>query len=252
MYGKSYIIMRRTYSGAVFIFFLLFIPSSVFSQDEINKRSIELSFSIGCSIQFFALEHFLQQPSIPRYDGSFTFAGGGNEDGFGVPIAFKVYDTRWGVGLAYEPTIRYDIVKPAGFFLVSGPPSKNVYGLFVDHHFSAYHKFSPTQLLFHKLKKPIPMYVGVGYSMISPGQSYDYSWKLYDKQTQTVTNGSKVDLSFNGIHALFGIQVYKRFSLETKFIHVPQNQIIYKMYQSTNMVIIKVAYQIPVLKREKL
>ncbi len=243
--------MRKIYPSVVLFFFLLSISSLVFSQESIDKRSIELSFSIGCSLQFFAFEHFLQQPNIPRYDGSFTFGGGGNEDGFGVPIAFKVYDTHWGVGLAYEPTIRYDIVKPAGFFLVSGPPSKNVYGLFFDHHFSVYHKFSPTQFLFYKFKKAIPMYVGVGYSVISLNQSYDYSWKLYDKRTQTVTIGSKVDLSFNGIHALFGMQVYKRFSMETKFIHVPQNQIIYKMYQSTNMIIIKGAYQIPILERKK-
>ena len=245
MYGKSYIIMRRTYSSAVLVFFLLFIPSSVFSQDEINKRNLELSFSIGCSIQFFAFPNFLQEPKTPRYEGSFFLAGLGNEEGFGIPIAFKAYDPRWRLGIIYEPIIRYDIVDV-------NPKGPYIFGVFADHHFSVYHKFNFTsQLLPHTVKKPVPMYFGTGYSMISHGQSYDFNWLLYDKQTQTVIKGTRVDLSLNGIHAMIGINIYKRFYLEAKFIHIPQNQIIYKLYQSANMIVIKGAYQIPVFKKKK-
>ena len=247
MISKGYAIIGRTYSCSIAILFLVLIPLLGFSQNENNRQGIELNFSIGCSVQFFAFENFLLQPKTLRYstrNRDFFLAGLGNEDGVGVPITLKVYDPRWHLGLTYEPIIRYDIidVSPAGSYIP---------GVFIDHHFSLYHKFSfVSQLLPNTIKKPIPMYVGMGYSMMSIGQSYDFNWLLYDKQTQSVIEGSKVDLSFSGIHVFLGIHVYKGFHLETKFIHIPQNQIIYKLYQSTNMILIKGAYQITILKRK--
>ncbi len=234
-----------SYYSLVIVLFLQFVPIPGLSQDVSSKQKIEFNFSIGCSVQFFALEQFLLKPTIPRYEGSFFLAGLGNEEGFGIPIAFKAYDPRWRLGIIYEPIIRYDIVDV-------NPKGPYIFGVFADHHFSVYHKFNFTsQLLPHTVKKPVPMYFGTGYSMISHGQSYDFNWLLYDKQTQTVIKGTRVDLSLNGIHAMIGINIYKRFYLEAKFIHIPQNQIIYKLYQSANMLIIKGAYQIPVLKRKK-
>ena len=243
--GNKSSIVRKPYTYGVLTFLLLLIYSTTFSQDEINKQSLELNFSIGCSVQFFAFEHFLQQPNTPRFDrNAFLAIGEANGTGSGLSPALQVYYPRWFVGLKYDAVIRYNIVDPV--------PVPGIYGIIIDHHFSAYHKFNFTsQLLPRKVKKPIAMYVGAGYSMISPGQSYDYNWSMTDRKTLIVKKGSVIDLSFHGVHVMLGAQIYKGFYLETKFIHVPQNQIIYKLYQSANMVIIKGAYQIPVFKKKK-
>ena len=90
--------------------------------------------------------------------------------------------------------------------------------------------------------------VGLGYSFISTWQSYDYSWFAIETKTGTIIRGEVVDLSFSGVHAMRRFIPLNNFGTELKFIHVPQNQLLYKYFQSTNLMMIKVFYKIPLTK----
>ncbi len=235
----------------VFCFVVIFGTVQTFPgfSQENNNQKIQYTLSTGINVQFFAFEHFLQQPNIPRYDGNLIIAGGGNAEGFGVPLNLKIYHTAITLGLSYETVLRYDVTVPGEKFFGNKGGNRDIYGFFADHHFSIFHNFEFDSKLLPMIRKPIPMYVGIGLSLISPGQAYTYAWSFYDRKTQAIEEGSSVKLSYKGIHLMLGAKIYKQFYFEARFLRVPQNQSMYHLYQSSNMMILKGAYQFELRRR---
>ena len=176
-------------------------------------------------------------------DGSF------NSEGLGLPLGIKAYNSNRNVGISYEPVIRYDVIDTEAFLAhKAGRVSTKVERkLFADHHFSIYRKFR-----FSRKAKEKTNYMGVGYSFISPGMSYDHDWIIINYTTGRVTTGSKVNWSFDGFHILYGMKLYKRFHAEGKLMYISPYRLVYNHNLSAMMFFLKATYQFSLEKNAKL
>ena len=221
---------------------LLCCAKETISQSQTVKPKLETFFSFGLSVQAFTLDGLANSGRKNQRIQSSILGGGGNAIGLGLPLNFKLYSWQRNVGISYEPVIRYDVVEPIYFGSVD---DKDKYGVFADHHFTIYRKFR-----FTKKDRERTKYMGAGYSLISPGISFDYEWETVNFTTGKVTRGSKVDLSFDGFHILYGMKVYKRFYTELKLMYIPAYRIIYNQDQASIWFLLKASYQIQLNKKK--
>jgi hypothetical protein len=89
--------------------------------------------------------------------------------------------------------------------------------------------------------------MGIGYSFVSPGQSYKRDWSLTYSNGRVVS-GSHVDLSFSGVHAFYAIKVANRIWAEAKMVYVPEHRIIYEYDLASMMFTLEATYEIPLGK----
>lgn len=162
--------------------------------------------------------------------------------GFGLPMSLQGYSTAHNLGIKYEPVLRYDVVVPEDpFWNSADPKQKEKYGFFADHHFTLYRRFS-----FSKRQYKKKHVIGLGYSFISPGLSYDRNWQIIDLKRGTVTNGNSVDLSFGGIHVLYCLRLYKNLYAANRLLYIQKNAIIYNYSLASMMFFLSVEYQMPI------
>jgi hypothetical protein len=227
---------------------LLFVSlnQTVSAQSLSDSKRVEISLEVGLSYQFFGLPNYWLSPKEPRIERNpFLAIGRVNAIGIGLPVGVNIYNPILKYGLKFDATLRYDEVSPE-FFTRNGK-NKAVYGLFADYHFLIFRNFSVPFTKLHKKFKggKLEIRPGIGYSFISPWQSFDYQWMAIDIQNRKIITGDEVDLSSHGICVSLGLKPTKSIGTEFKFIHISQDQLLYNYYQSSNLMVIKLYYQVP-------
>lgn len=219
---------------AIVTLFLLLIPDILPGQSEEKpKLGSEFSISFGISVQKFFLEQ--KFPSSPNAFLPLTGAEQ-NSEGLGLIIPIELFNTNRNFGILLNPIIRYDIVTPQPF-KGNGLPA-DVYGLFADLHLSLYKKLSLKKVFKNPLK------IGIGYSFISPFQSFE-------EPNPQMLNRKEIDLSFQGYHLFINIPLHSKIYLKQQFIYVPDGQIMYLDYEDRMMYHLSVEINTNIFSRKE-
>lgn len=90
------------------------------------------------------------------------------------------------------------------------------------------------------------MYVGIGFSLISPNLSFEEEYFIIVSAPYTpkVYTGNRVYLQFSGYHLYIGIPIAKSLFIEPKIIYVPKDQIVYRSYWQSMMFQLSTKYNI--------
>jgi hypothetical protein len=223
--------------------FLLF-STHCYSQAE-GDQKVEILFSPGLSFQSFTDIFFINR-DYEHVWTSIGLDGESNAQGFGLPLPIHCYFPLRNLGVRYEPVLRYDVVVPKNpYRSVTDPQTKDKFGFFADHHLTVYRKFG-----FSKGSSKSHI-MGLGYSLISPGLSYNRDWIITNFTHGTVMTGNKVDLSFGGGHIFFSSKIYRDLYANGRLIYIPKNNIIYNYSLASMMFSITLEYKFRILHQER-
>lgn len=235
---------RRLLHKGVFFLMLFFMSHVTLAQTgnaESNKPVQRFSFSVGFNFQSFTLS----KVTHGIYKDVVLGASSVNATGVGLSTGVN-FSLSSRFMFRYAPTWRYDVIEARSYF--GWPVPKDKYGFFSDHHFSIVRSFTVKGVSFIKQ----PVYIGVGYSIISLGQSWKQYWQItYAGPPPYSRTGSGISFQFEGYHFFIDIPVYKNFYIEPKLLYVPKGQIVYEAYQRAYMFHLLLAYSFKKNTRNK-
>jgi len=197
--------------------FLLHCSSSSLLAQTINDARnpvYQLEYGMGMSAQFFGYSKVNSGTSLALSAQDPDL----NPQGLGIPLYLNII-LRNGWGIEFSPTIRRDHISYRGVDLSR---ENSVDSWILDHHFSILHRFQAQYL-----NSPL---IGLGFSIISPGQSTDglISFRRPNSNVDVVSD-LRTDFQFSGLHLFMRWDLFRKgILLEPKLLFVPAGNISYK------------------------
>lgn len=232
---------RRLNTGVISFLLLILLICDCKAQENGSvpvkeKHYSKVQLSIGFNAQTFA---FKKNTHGIRKDVMLAL-GKRNAEGIGLATDIYLVLSKT-LNLEYSPTWRYDVVRPRSLFRSISDPvkDKDKYGFFTDHHFSLTFLWDLKEFKFIRQ----PLRVGLGYSIISLDQTWDYNWHIVYLSPPYYRSGPTIDFQFEGYHIFLRIPVCKNFHLEPKLLYAPEGQLVYNAFQREYMFHVKLGYK---------